>query len=100
MTTIYCITGWNSNNEQTDSKMFMTLEGAAKWLTSLHPIDNQFSVRDRDFNGNYDITADNLRTILNVQEKQGFGTYFYIQQECVVFLFETRFILSTIEVED
>ena len=100
MTTIYCITEWNSNMEQTNSKMFMTLEGVAKWLIKKNPIDNQLNVRDRDIAGIYDITADNLRTILTASQEQGWAACFSIEQDFVLQIIETRFTLSTIDVED
>ena len=100
MTTIYCITEWNSNMEQTNSKMFMTLEGVAKWLTQKKTIDNQINVRDREIAGAYDITADNLRTILTASQEQGLAACFSIEQDFVLQIIETRFTLSTIGVED
>lgn len=101
MTTIYCITEWNSNLEQTNSKMFMTLEGVAKWLlTKKTPIDNQLNVRDREIAGDYEITADNLRTILTASQEHGVAACFSIEQDFVLKIIETRFTLSTIDVED
>ncbi len=86
--------------EQTNSKMFMTLEGVAKWLTKKNPIDNQLNVHDRDIAGIYDITADNLRTILTASQEQGWAACFSIYQNFVLQIIETRFTLSTIDVED
>lgn len=100
MTTIYCITEWNSNMEQTNSKMFMTLEGVAKWLTKKKPIDNQLNVRDREIAGAYDITTDNLHTILTASQEHGWASCFSIKQNFVLQIIETRFTLSTIDVED
>lgn len=101
MTTIYCITEWNSDMEQTNSKMFMTLKGVAKWLTTAKtPIDNQLNVYDREIAGAYDITADNLRTILTASQKNGCAAFFSIAQDFVLKIIETRFTLSTIDMED
>lgn len=100
MTTIYNITEWNNNMEQTNSKLFMTLDGVAKWLAKQSPIDNQINVRDRENAGAYDITADNLRTILTASQQQGWVACFSIQQDFVLQVIETHYTLSTVSVED
>lgn len=100
MTTIYNITELNNNMEQTNSKLFMTLEGVAKWLAKQSPIDNQMNVRDRETARTYDITADNLRTILTASQQHGWGACFSIQQDFVLQVIETHYTLSTVSVED
>ena len=64
MTTIYCITEWDSNMNQTRSELFMSINGVANWLTKQDPIGNQFNVTDRETAGDYDITAENLTKVL------------------------------------
>lgn len=96
MATIFCITEWNDKMEQTRSEHFMSLNGVANWLTKLKPISNQF----KDTTGIYDITAENLEKVLNVATALSMGALFSIKQDICGFEFETRFTLSTIEVND
>ena len=97
MTTIYCLTDFE---QIYNSKFFMTLEGVAKWLIERSPIDNQIKVRDPEIAGSYDITADNLRTILTAAQRNRWTASFTIQQDFVLDIIETQFFLSTIDVED
>ena len=97
MTTIYCLTDFE---QIYNSKFFMTLEGVAKWLIERSPIDNQIKVRDPEIAGSYDITADNLRTILTAAQQNRWTASFTIQQDFVLDIIETQFFLSTIDVED
>lgn len=97
MTTIYCLSDFERNY---NSEFFMTLEGVAKWLIERAPIDNQIKVRDTEIAGSYDITADNLRTILTAAQRNRWTASFTIQQDFVLDIIETQFFLSTIDVED
>lgn len=98
MTTIYCLTDFE---QIYNSKFFLTLEGVAKWLIERSPIDNQIKVREPEIAGSYDITADNLRTILTAAQRNNRWTAsFAIQQDFVLDIIETLFFLSTIDVED
>lgn len=94
MTTIFCITS------ETESKMFMTLEGMAKWLNAKKPIDGQFStiITEKAF---YDITADNLAKVMeDSMEQVGLCADIRIRQDFFIQTIETRYVLSTVEVND
>ena len=100
MTTIYCITEWNSNMEQTRSELFMNIIGIANWLTNKNPINNQFNVKDRDTAGDYEITAENLTKVLAAAKANNMGASFTIKQDFFIQTIETRFTLSTVNVND
>jgi len=102
MTTIFCLTKWDSDMNLMGNKLFMTIEGVTKYLTEQKPIDNKIKVTDRDIAGDYDITADNLRYIFNETKKHGshYAPRFSFEQDFVLYTAKTEFGLSTIEVED
>lgn len=94
MTTIFSITDHNESK----SEMFMTLNGVANWLLSKNPIDNKLYVAER--NEYYDITADNLKSVMDMSERDGLCAAFTIKQDFFIQTIETRFVLSTINVND
>lgn len=100
MTTIYSLTEWSSNMSQVSSKLFMTLNGAANWLAKQNPIDNQFNVTDSGIEGDYDINTDNLTHVLEASKANGCAASFTIKQDFVIQIIETRYTLSTIDVND
>lgn len=100
MTTIYCITEWDSNMNQTNSELFMSISGVANWLTKRNPINNQFNVTDRETAGDYDITAENLANVLEASKQNGMAASFTIKQDFFIQTIETRFTLSTVNVND
>lgn len=100
MTTIYCITEWDSNMNQTRSELFMSIKGVANWLTKQNPIGNQFNVTDRETAGNYDITAENLAHVLEISKQNNMAASFTIKQDFIIQTIETRFTLSTVNVND
>lgn len=100
MTTIYCITEWDSNMNQTRSELFMSINGVANWLTKQDPIGNQFNVTDRETAGDYDITAENLTKVLAAAKQNNMAASFTIKQDIIILTFETRFTLSTVNVND
>lgn len=100
MTTIYCITEWDSNMNQTRSELFMSINGVANWLTKQNPIGNQFNVTDRETAGDYDITAENLMKVLAAAKVNNMAASFTIKQDFIIQTIETRFTLSTVNVND
>ena len=100
MTTIYCITEWDSNMNQTRSELFMSINGVANWLTKQNPIGNQFNVTDSETAGDYDITAENLAHVLEISKQNNMGASFTIKQDFIIQTIETRFTLSTVNVND
>ena len=100
MTTIYCITEWDSNMNQTRSELFMSINGVANWLTKQNPIENQFNVTDRETAGDYDITAENLAHVLEISKQNNMAASFTIKQDFIIQTIETRFTLSTVNVND
>lgn len=100
MTTIYCITEWDSNMNQTRSELFMSINGVANWLTKRNPIGNQFNVTDRETAGDYDITAENLAHVLEISKQNNMAASFTIKQDFIIQTIETRFTLSTVNVND
>ena len=100
MTTIYCITEWDSNMNQTRSELFMSINGVANWLTKQTPIGNQFNVTDRETAGDYDITAENLAHVLEISKQNNMAASFTIKQDFIIQTIETRFTLSTVNVND
>ena len=100
MTTIYCITEWDSNMNQTRSELFMSINGVANWLTKQNPIGNQFNVTDRETAGDYDITAENLTKVLAAAKANNMAASFTIKQDFIIQTIETRFTLSTVNVND
>ena len=99
MTTIYSITEWNNMN-QGNSELFMSIEGVANWLTKKNPINNQFSVTDRETEGDYDINAENLVKVLAASKANGMAASFTIKQDFFIQTIETRYTLSTVNVND
>ena len=99
MTTIYSITEWNNMN-QGNSELFMSIEGVANWLTKKNPINNQFNVTDRETEGDYDINAENLVKVLAASKANGMAASFTIKQDFFIQTIETRFTLSTVNVND
>jgi len=100
MTTIFCITEWDSNMNQTRSELFMSINGVANWLTKQNPIGNQFNVTDRETAGDYDITAENLTKVLAAAKANNMGASFTIKKDFFIQTIETRFTLSTVNVND
>ena len=100
MTTIYCITEWDSNMNQTRSELFMSINGVANWLTKQNPIGNQFNVKDCETAGDYDITAENLARVLEISKQNNMTASFTIKKNFFIQTIETRFTLSTINVND
>ena len=100
MTTIYCITEWDNDMKQTKSELFMSIDGLANWLINKNPVDNSFNVKDGDSAGNYDITAENLAHVLEISEQNCMSASFTIKQDFFIQIIETRFTLSTINVND
>ena len=100
MTTIYCITEWDSNMNQTHSELFMSINGVVNWLTKQNPINNQFNVKDCETAGDYDITAENLAHVLEISKQNNMTASFTIKQDFIIQTIETRFTLSTVNVND
>ena len=100
MTTIYCITEWDSNMNQTRSELFMSINGVANWLPKQNPIGNHFNVTDRETAGDYDITAENLAHVLEISKQNNMAASFTIKQDFIIQTIETRFTLSTVNVND
>ena len=100
MTTIYCITEWDSNMKQANSELFMSIEGIANWLTKKNPVNNQFHVSDRETEGDYDINAENLMKVLAASKANGMAASFTIKQDFFIQTIETRYTLSTVNVND
>lgn len=100
MTTIYSLTEWNDKMQQVGCEYFMSMNGVAKYLTANNPIDNKFSVMDREMAGDYDITAENLENVLEVSLQNNMGASFTIKQDFIFNVIDTRFTLSTINVND
>jgi hypothetical protein len=100
MATIYCITEWNSDMNLTRSELFMSITGVANWLTKQNPIGNQFNVTDRETAGDYDITAENLTKVLAAAKANNMVVSFTIKQDFIIQTIETRFTLSTLNVND
>ena len=85
---------------QTRSELFMSINGVANWLTKQNPIGNQFNVTDRETAGDYDITAENLAHVLEISKQNNMGASFTIKQDFIIQTIETRFTLSTVNVND
>lgn len=100
MTTIYSITEWDSNMNQVRSELFMSINGVANWLTKQNPIGNQFNVTDHETAGDYDITADNITKVLAAAKVNNMAAAFTIKQDFIIQTVETRFTLSTVNVND
>ena len=100
MATIYCITEWNSDMNLTRSELFMSITGVTNWLTKQNPIGNQFNVTDRETAGDYDITAENLTKVLAAAKANNMVVSFTIKQDFIIQTIETRFTLSTLNVND
>ena len=100
MATIYSITEWDSDMKQTRSELFMSIKGVANWLTKQNPINNQFNVKDREIAGDYDITAENLTKVLAAANANNMAASFTIKQDFFIQTIETRFTLSTVNVND
>ena len=100
MTTIYCITEWDSDMNLTRRELFMSISGVANWLIKQKPIGNQFNVTDIETAGDYDITAENLTNVLAAAEVNNRAAWFTIKQEFIILTFEKRFTLSTVNVND
>ena len=100
MKQIYCLTEFNEKMEQQGCEMFMTLKGVAKWLTEQKIIDNKMSVTDSELAGDYDITADNLGTLVTECKKQNMAASFTISRDFFIQVIETRYTLSTVNVND
>lgn len=100
MTTIYCITEWDSNMNQTRSEFCMSINGVANWLTKQNPIGNQFNVTDRETAGDYDITAENLMKVLAAAKQNNMAASFTIKKDFIIQTIETRLTLSTVNVND
>ena len=100
MTTIYCITEWDSNMNQTRSEFFMSINGVANWLTKQNPIGNQFNVTDRETAGDYDITAENLAHVLEISKQNNMAASFTIKRDFFFQTVETRFTLLTMNVNE
>jgi hypothetical protein len=96
MTTIFSVTRWNEDMELQGSKFFMTLEGVAKWLLKQNPIDNK--IRDRE--GEYDITANNLRILFDAAKAQGCAARFSFEIDFIFNSVKTEIGLCTVDVED
>ena len=87
-------------NNQTRSELFMSINGVANWLTKHNPINNQFNVKDCETAGDYDITAENLMKVLAAAKQNNMAASFTIKQDLFIQTIETRFTLSTINVND
>ena len=85
---------------QTRSEFFMSINGVANWLTKQNPIGNQFNVTDRETAGDYDITAENLAHVLEISKQNNMAASFTIKQDFIIQTIETRFTLSTVNVND
>lgn len=85
---------------QTRSELFMSINGVANWLTKQNHINNQFNVKDRETAGDYDITAENLTNVLAAAKANNMGASFTIKQDLFIQTIETRFTLSTVNVND
>lgn len=100
MTTIYCITEWDSNMNKTRSELFMSINGVANWLTKQNPINNQFNVTDRETAGDYDITVENLMYVLAYSKANNMAASFTIKRDFFFQTVETRFTLLTMNVNE
>lgn len=85
---------------QTRSELFLSINGVANWLTKQNPIANQFFVTDRETAGDYAITAENLAHVLEFSKQNNMAASFAIKQDFIFQTFETRFTLSTVNVND
>jgi hypothetical protein len=98
MTTIYCIKSENN------SEMFMSLQGMAKWLTEQKPINNKFYTLSGicgETRNYFDITADNLAKVMEESKQQtGLCADIRIEQDFFIQTIETRYVLSTANVND
>ena len=86
--------------KQANSELFMSIEGVANWLTKKNPINNQFNVTDRETEGDYDINAENLVKVLAASKANGMAASFTIKQDFFIQTIETRYTLSTVNVND
>ena len=100
MTTIYCITEWNDKMQQVGCEYFMSLNGVVNNLTAKNAIDNKFTVRDIEIAGDYDITVENIRNVFEACERNNMAASFTINQDFGFYAVETRYTLSTINVND
>jgi hypothetical protein len=85
---------------QTRNELFMSINGVANWLINQNPINNQFNVTDRETAGDYDITAENLARVLEISKQNNMTASFTIKKNFFIQTIETRFTLSTINVND
>lgn len=102
MKTVFCLTKWDSDLNLMSKMFFTTLEGVTEWLTEQKPIDNKIKVTDRDIAGDYDITADNIRTIFNAAKAHGshYAARFSFETDFLFGSIKTEIGLSTVKVED
>ena len=100
MMKIYCLTEWDSHMKQANIELFMSMSGVANWLTKKNPINNQFHLCDRAIEGDYDINVENLMYVLSASERNNMGAAFTIKQDFFIQTIETRFTLSTVNVND
>jgi hypothetical protein len=96
MKTIFSVTRWDEDMKLQGSNLFMTLEGVAKWILKQHPIDNKI----RDIEGEYDITADNLRILFDTAKAQGCAARFSFEVDLIFNSVKTEIGLGTVDVED
>lgn len=97
---IYCITEWDSNMNMSGSEYFKTIEGIASYLLDKKPIDNMFTVSDREIAGKYDITADNFLHIIEESQKNNMAASITIRQDFFIQVVEIRYTISTINVHE
>ena len=100
MATIYCLTEWNDKMQQVGCEYFMSLNGVVNNLIAKNAIDNKFTVRDREIAGDYDITVENIRNVFEACERNNMAASFAINQDFGFYAVETRYTLSTINVND
>ena len=55
---------------------------------------------DRETAGDYDITAENLMKVLAAAKQNNMAASFTIKQDFIIQTIETRFTLSTVNVND
>lgn len=100
MKKIYCLTEYGNDSLLMGREMFMTLDGVAKWLTDKKPIGNKMTVADRELEGVYDITAENLEKLVTEFKKQNMGAAFSVDCDFFIQTITLKFTLSEIDVRE
>lgn len=81
--------------------LIMTLEGVAKWLKEKKPVGDKFYVVSGKEKTFFDITAENLRKLIDDTHTQcgpNFAPSFFISQDFFVQTIDTQYVLGCVDV--